>query len=133
MGNWAKSHTLKNAIPSRSNPFGPAQAAVKGLKKDMTPEMPDMSDTPEEKALKSRQMTELAKLDDQENRRIKGILAGRQSTRLVRGARMKGGSRGGSGASPAVSSSAASVAASAAGFIRSGGGGGGSRSSAARM
>lgn len=113
MGNWAKSHTVKNAFKD------PVGAALKGLKKDITPKMPDTSDTPEETALKQRQLTELAKLDEQENQRIKGLLQGRQGTRLVRGLRASGARSG--AAATTVSAATGAPAAAGAVFRRSGG------------
>lgn len=69
---------------------------------DMSPEMP--GETPEERSMRNRQAETLAKLDEDENRRIKGIMQGTLGTRLLRNARSTAKSSGVSGAAASASS-----------------------------
>lgn len=117
MGKWAKAHTTakkKGLTPSSLK--GIASAA----KDDMSPDVP--GETAEEKSLRNRQAMEIARLDEEENRRIKSMFAGGGGRKLFRSARSSAASRA-SGGSPA--SSGGSVASSG-GSSYSGGYSGGS-------
>lgn len=102
MGKWAKAHirAKRKGLTPKS-----LMEIPKGLKDDMTPDMPGESQ--EEKALRNRQAMELGKLDEEENRRIKSMFAGGGGRKLFRNARSSsairsaasGASGGGSSAS----------------------------------
>ena len=118
MGKWAKAHTT-------AKKKGLTPKALKGIataaKDDMTPDMP--GESPEEQALRNRQAMELAKLDDEENRRIKSMFAGGGNRKLFRSSRSSASSRStGSASSGTVSSGG-----SAGGYVSGGGSFGGSR------
>lgn len=116
MGKWVKSHKPSSR---RLNPLKAAGDSWSALKDDMSPDMP--GDTPEEKALRNRQAMDMAKLDDEENRRIKSMFAGGGGRKLFRSARSSAGSRA-SGSSGAASSGGGSAASSGSGSYAGGGG-----------
>jgi hypothetical protein len=97
----------KDAIPGY-HPYRRVKEAGKSVKKQMNPKAPEPTDA--EVQLQNRQKEELARLDDDENVRIKRGLRGRLGTRMLSsrrtssrssmlggGAAASGGSGGGSG------------------------------------
>lgn len=88
MGKWAKGHLKpKYAL----NPIAGMKGLSSALKDDISPDVP--GESPEETAIRNRQALELAKLDEEENRRIKSMFAGGGGRKLFRSARSsKGGS-----------------------------------------
>lgn len=105
MGKWAKSHKPSSR---RLNPAKALKDTWGGLKEDMSPDMP--GETPEEKSLRNRQAMDIAKLDEEENRRIKSMFASGGGRKLFRSARSSAGSRASgaaasAGSSPSTSSS----------------------------
>lgn len=104
MGKWVKSHKPSSR---RLNPLKAAGDSWSALKDDMSPDMP--GETPEEKSLRNRQAMDLAKLDDEENRRIKSMFAGGGGRKLFRSARSSASSRVSGASSPASSGSSATA------------------------
>jgi hypothetical protein len=88
MGKWAKGHF-------KAKRRGLTPKAMKGLvgdlKDDITPDVP--GESAEERNMRDRQATELARLDDEENRRIKGMFAAGGARKLFRAARTSRPSR----------------------------------------
>jgi len=104
---WVKSHKPST---SRLNPAKAVKQSWGALKDDMTPEMPGPTD--EETSLRNRQAVDLAKLDDEENRRIKSLFAGggtRKLFRSMRSARAGSASASSSGAASPGSSGSGSA------------------------
>lgn len=120
MGKWAKSHKPSSR---RLNPLKAAGDSWSALKDDMSPDMP--GDTPEEKALRNRQAMDIAKLDEEENRRIKSMFSGGGGRKLFRSARSSSSAR-----ASAASPSSGGASTSSAGSARPYSGFGGSRGSA---
>lgn len=107
MGKWAKGHLKpRNAL----NPLAGMRDLTGRLKDDMSPDVP--GETAEERALRDRQATQLAKLDDEENRRIKSMFAAGGARKLFRAAR--------TGRSAGASSAASSAPASGPGSPQGG-------------
>lgn len=73
-----------------------------------TPEMP--GETPEEKSMRNRQAETLAKLDEDENRRVKNVMQGTMGSRLLRNARSTARSSGASGTTASGSGGSGGVA-----------------------
>lgn len=124
MGKWAKSHKPSSR---RLNPLKAAGDSWSALKDDMSPDMP--GDTPEEKALRNRQAMDIAKLDEEENRRIKSMFSGGGGRKLFRSARSSSSAR----ASAAASPGSGGASPSSAGNARPYSGFGGSRGSASLL
>lgn len=84
MGKWAKAHTTakKRGLTPKA-----LKGIAQGAKDDMSPDMPSQDETPEERSLRNRQAMDLAKLDEDTNRRIKSMFAGGGGRKLFRGAR----------------------------------------------
>jgi hypothetical protein len=116
MGKWAKGHTKpKNAF----NPFAGMKDLSRRFKDDITPDKPQETD--EESTLRNRQAMELAKLDEEENRRIKSMFAGGGGRKLFRSARSSAGSRARSAAAPSAGGSSSAAVTSPGGNFYSGG------------
>lgn len=79
MGKWAKAHT--NAKKKGLTPKALAEIP-RAAKDDLSPDIP--GETPEERALRDRQSLELVRLDDEQNRKIKGMFAGSGGRRLFK-------------------------------------------------
>lgn len=104
MGKWAKGHfkaKRRGLTPSALKDLG------KDLKDDVTPDMP--GESPEEQALRDRQATELTRLDDEENRKIKSMFAAGGARKLFRSTRTARPSRAASAASSTPASGVGSA------------------------
>lgn len=96
---------LQDAIPF-------SKGKQKLFKKKLGLEKPQMpGETAEETALRGRQREELAKLDEETNRRIKSVMLGRQGGGMFRGARRASPEARSASSGPARSVAAARTAA----------------------
>lgn len=67
---------------------------IKDYQADFNPKIPDMEETEEQKTMRQQQMEQLAKLNDEQNRKLKRLLGASQGMRAFRGSAMGRGSPG---------------------------------------
>ncbi len=126
---------VDRTIKSWYNPVGAAKDSFVAIKGAIKPDLPQApGETPEQAAMRAQQAEMLAKLNDEQNRKLKRLLSAASGMRAFRGSALSRGTpgnRAGTGIASLIdtggSSSGSAGAAAGGGYSYGGGGGGGGK------